>query len=177
MEQARSTHSVFNQTPPLADYNLYTTDLALQQAVRREGAHGAQSDLARAGAELGSAASLEHARLANCHPPILHRFNVSGERIDTIEFHPSWHLLMKDIVGRGYHAGPWDRAEGRIGAHTARAAGYLLQAQVECGTLCPTTMTYGAVAVLRHDAWLARDWLPRLMTHVYDPRDVATWAG
>ena len=173
MEQVRSTHVVFNQTPPLADHNLYTTDLALQEAVRHEGAHGAESDLVRAGAELGTAASLEHARLANRHPPILHRFNVTGERIDTLEFHPSWHKLMKDIVRRGYHTGPWERTEGRVGAHTARAAGYLLQAQVECGTLCPTTMTYGAVAVLRRDAWLAGDWLPRLMTHEYDPRDIA----
>jgi putative acyl-CoA dehydrogenase len=179
MEHAPATHTVFNQSPPLADYNLYTTDVALQQAVRRAGAHGADQDLVRTGAELGLAASFEHARLANRYPPILHAFNVNGERIDSIEFHPSWHALMRGIVGRGYHVGPWAPAQGRVGAHAevgahaARAAGYLMQAQVECGTLCPTTMTYGAVAVMRRDAWLAREWMPHLMTREYDPRDIA----
>jgi putative acyl-CoA dehydrogenase len=172
MEHASATHTVFNQTPPLTDYNLYSTDVALQEAVRREAAHGAEQDLAKAGEELGLAASFEHARLANRYPPILHGFSVNGERIDTIEFHPSWHVLMHGIVGRGYHTGPWAGAQGRA-AHAARAAGYLMQAQVECGTLCPTTMTYGAVAVMRRDAWLAREWLPHLMTREYDPRDLA----
>src|SRR5260370_486541 len=41
-----------------------------------------------------------------------------------------------------------------------------------CGTLCPTTMTYGAVAAMRRDAWLDRDWVPRLLTRDYDPRDI-----
>ena len=47
-----------------------------------------------------------------------------------------------------------------------------MQAQIESGTLCPTTMTYGAIAALRRDAWLARDWVPRLLTREYDPRDI-----
>jgi len=33
-------------------------------------------------------------------------------------------------------------------------------------------MTYGAIAAMRRDAWLARDWVPRLATREYDPRDV-----
>ena len=55
---------------------------------------------------------------------------------------------MQGIAARGYHAGPWagSTAAAVPGAHAARAAGYLMQAQVECGTLCPTTMTYGAIA-------------------------------
>jgi putative acyl-CoA dehydrogenase len=174
MEHMPAESAALNQTPPLADYNLFSSDLALQEAVRREGAGAFASDLTGAGAALGSAASLEDARLANRNPPILHSFNVQGERIDSIEFHPSWHALMRGIAARGYHSGPWVRVEGRSipGAHVARAAGYLLQAQVECGTLCPTTMTYGAVAAMRRDAWLERDWVPRLLTREYDPRDI-----
>jgi putative acyl-CoA dehydrogenase len=170
-----ATHAVFNQTPPLADYNLFTTDLALQEAVRREGAGAAVADLASAGSALGTAANFEAARLANRYPPVLHGFNVQGERIDSIEFHPSWHTLMQGIAARGYHTGPWIRIEGRAvpGAHVARAAGYLLQAQVECGTLCPTTMTYGAVAAMRRDPWLERGWVPHLLTRDYDPRDIS----
>jgi putative acyl-CoA dehydrogenase len=174
MEHTLATDAVFNQTPPLADYNLFSSDRALREAVRRDGADAATSDLISAGAALGTAANFEHARLANRYPPILHSFNVQGERIDSIEFHPSWHVLMQGIAARGYHIGPWLRTDGAAipGAHVARAAGYLMQAQVECGTLCPTTMTYGAVAAMRRDAWLERDWVPRLLTREYDPRDI-----
>ena len=165
---------VLNQTPTLAEYNLFTSDPGLQEAVRREGAAAALPDLVRAGNTLGTAAMFEHARLANRSPPILHSFNVQGERIDSIEFHPSWHALMQGIVARGYHTGPWVREGGRAtpGAHVARAAGYLMQAQIESGTLCPTTMTYGAIAAMRRDAMLNREWVPRLLTREYDPRDI-----
>src|SRR5580704_1475732 len=175
MEPIPAADAVFNQPPPLTQYNLFTTDLALQEAVRREGAPpAAAAALADAGAVLGTAENFEHARLANRYTPVLHSFNVQGERIDSIEFHPSWHALMQGIAQRGYHTGPWVRVDGRAipGAHVARAAGYLMQAQVECGTLCPTTMTYGAVAAMRRDAWLDRDWVPRLLTRDYDPRDI-----
>jgi putative acyl-CoA dehydrogenase len=174
MEHDLGTHAVFNQTPPLADYNLYATDAALQEAVQREGAGSVAAELTAAGAHLGTAAMLEHARLANRYTPVLHSFDVTGERIDAIEFHPSWHVLMQGIAARGYHSGPWvpTAADTACGAHAARAAGYLMQAQVECGTLCPTTMTYGAIAVLRRDAWLAREWLPPLVSREYDQRDV-----
>ena len=169
MEHPSATHDARNQTPSLGDYNLFATDAALQEAVRREGAAAAATDLARAGAALGTALNIEHGRLANRYPPVLHSFNIQGERIDSIEFHPSWHVLMQGIVERGYHTGPWATGGG---PHSARAAGYLLQAQVECGTLCPTTMTYGAVAAMRRDAWLAREWVPPLLTREYDARDI-----
>jgi putative acyl-CoA dehydrogenase len=174
MEHASPTHTVFNQTPPLTDYNLFAADLALREAVQREGGGAAAAELAGAGAALGTAAVFEDGRLANRNPPILHTFDGRGERIDTVEFHPSWHSLMQGIAARGYHSGPWVRVGGSAvpGAHVARAAGYLMQAQVECGTLCPTTMTYGAIAAMRRDAWLERDWVPRLLTREYDSRDI-----
>ena len=174
MEHASPTHTVSNQTPPLTDYNLFAADLALREAVQREGAGTAAAELAAAGAALGTAAVFEDGRLANRNPPILHTFDGRGERIDTVEFHPSWHSLMQGIAARGYHSGPWTRVGGRAvpGAHVARAAGYLMQAQVECGTLCPTTMTYGAIAAMRRDPWLERDWVPRLLTREYDSRDI-----
>src|SRR5260370_40445970 len=81
---------------------------------------------------------------------------------------------MQGIAARGYHTGPWARVDGRAipGAHVARAAGYLMQAQVECGTLCPTTMPYGAVAAMRRDASLNGAQAPRLLKRDYGPRDV-----
>jgi putative acyl-CoA dehydrogenase len=172
--RAPAPHAVPNQTPALTDYNLFTTDASLEEAVRREGAAAHAPRLADEGAAIGSAASFEHGRLANRYPPVLQSFDVRGERIDAIEFHPSWHTLMEGIAARGYHGAPWARDGGRPvpGAHVARAAGYLMQAQVECGTLCPTTMTYGGIAALRRDLDLARDWVPHLVTRRYDARDL-----
>src|SRR6202522_3842029 len=172
MEHSLGTHSVFNQTPPLTDYNLFTSDVALQEAVQREGASWAAPELTSAGAGLGTCTLFEHARLANRFPPVLHSFDALGMRIDSVEFHPSWHALMRGITARGYHSSPWSQDGAAPGAHTARAAGYLMQAQIESGTLCPTTMTYGAIAALRRDAGLARDWVPRLLTREYDSRDI-----
>src|SRR6202453_3848477 len=172
MEHSLGTHSVFNQTPPLMDYNLFTSDVALREAVEREGASWAAPELTSAGAELGTCTLFEHARLANRFPPVLHNFDARGMRIDSIEFHPSWHALMRGIAARGYHSSPWAPDAAAPGTHAARAAGYLMQAQIESGTLCPTTMTYGAIAALRRDAWLARDWVPRLLAREYDSRDI-----
>src|SRR5579859_231572 len=172
MEHGSGTHAVFNQTPPLTDYNLFDSDDALKEAVQREGAGWAAADLRRAGGELGTCTLFEHARLANRFAPVLHNFNAQGERVDSIEFHPSWHALMQGIAARGYHSSPWEES-ARPAAHAARAAGYLMQAQIESGTLCPTTMTYGAIAAMRRDTSLALEWVPRLLSREYDARDIA----
>jgi putative acyl-CoA dehydrogenase len=172
MEHGSGTHTVFNQTPPLTDYNLFASDMPLQEAVQREGASWAAPELHVAGAELGTCTQFEHGRLANRFPPVLHNFDARGERIDCVEFHPSWHALMRGIAARGYHSSPWSQDTAAPGAHTARAAGYLMQAQIESGTLCPTTMTYGAIAALRRDGRLASEWVPRLLTREYDARDI-----
>ena len=172
MKHGSNTHDVFNQTPPLADYNLFATDLGLLDAVQREGAGPARNELNAAGAELGAAGLFEHARQANRYPPVLQTFSPQGRRIDSIEFHPSWHALMRGIASRGYHSSPWAPST-QSGAHAARAAGYLMQAQIESGTLCPTTMTYGAIAAMRHDPVLSSEWIPKLLAREYDPRDIA----
>lgn len=47
-----------NQSPPLEDYDLYTADHALQEAVRRADAGWAEGWLAQFGARLGRAETL-----------------------------------------------------------------------------------------------------------------------
>ena len=165
---------VFNQTPPLVDIDLFSTDAALIDALAREGVVSANAELAGIGADLGRAEIADLARLANQSTPMLKSFDACGNRVDRIEFHPAWHELMKGIVGRGFHASPWvEPAQGKpAGAHVIRAAGYLMQARVEQGTLCPTTMTYGAIAAMRRDPWLASTWIPKLLSRQYDARDM-----
>ena len=60
----------------------------------------------------------------------------------------------------GLHSAPWS-APG-AGAHVERAAGYLLYSEVENGTQCPVTMTYGSVPAIKADAQIAAQWLPRV---------------
>jgi putative acyl-CoA dehydrogenase len=173
LHRPRGSFEVFNQTPALTDYNLFDTDAALKDAVAREWADGYFSELSRIGSELGSAANFDAGRLANQFPPVLRTHDPRGNRIDRIEFHPAWHGLMEGMIARGFHAAPWPLVEeGPAYPNVARAAGYLMQAQIEQGSLCPVTMTYGAIPVLRKDPSLAAEWVPKLLSRNYDPRDL-----
>ena len=108
----------------------------------------------------------EHARLADVHPPVLHTHDRYGNRIDEVEFHPSWHWLMRRAVGSGLHGTPWAGEPGS-GAHVARAAGFYLMGQLESGHCCPISMTYAAVPALRHDPALAAAYEPGLRSTTY----------
>jgi len=167
-----ATHEVTNQPSPLEDYNLFETDRALGDALAfncaPERLAPARTRLAALGRELGRRETIERADAANRHTPQLRAYDRHGRRRDEVEFHPAWHELMALSLRHGLHAGPW--ADPSPGAHVERAAGYLLYAEIENGTQCPTTMTYGAVPAIRADAALAREWLPKLFSRDYDPR-------
>jgi putative acyl-CoA dehydrogenase len=160
-------HEVQNQPPPLTDINLFSTDRALKDAVVRECAGWASDDLAEYGRKLGSAETLECGALANAHPPVLHTHDRYGNRRDEVEFHPSWHNMMRLAVEHGVHSSPW--ANPRPGAHVARAAAAMLASECEAGHVCPISMTYSSVPVIRRDAELAREWEPRIHSTQYDP--------
>jgi putative acyl-CoA dehydrogenase len=162
------THSVTNQPPPLADYDMFSTDRALTGAVAAEGGDWAADELKAFGLRLGTAEILALGDLANRNSPVLHTFDRYGHRIDEVEFHPAWHELMTLAVGQGLHSGPW--ADPKPGAHVARAAGVYLMCQVEAGVQCPVTMTYGSVPALKRQPEIAADWLPRIYSRTYDRR-------
>ncbi len=159
-------HEVQNQPPPLADVDLFSNDRALREAVVREGAGWASNGLAEYGGILGSAESLECGALANAHPPVLHTHDRYGHRRDEVEFHPSWHNMMRLAIEHGVHSSPW--ANPRTGAHVARAAAAMLASECEAGHVCPVSMTYSSVPVLRRDAALAREWEPHVHSTRYD---------
>jgi putative acyl-CoA dehydrogenase len=162
------THEVENQPPPLAPYNLYTSDAALREAVGRNGGGWADERLAAYGAKLGQAETFDLGFQANEHPPRLVTHDRYGRRRDEVEFHPAWHRLMALAIGAGTHTGPW--ADPRPGAHVARAAQVIMTTEVEAGIQCPITMTYGVVPALRREPALAAEWLPRLYRQAYDSR-------
>lgn len=142
------THTVFNQPIPLNNSNLFLSDGALCEAVVREGAGWDGELLASIGQQLGTAESLELGRLANSWPPELLRYDPQGQRLDDVRFHPAWHLLMQGLCTNRVHNLPWAE-EARAGSFVARAARFVLHAQVEAGTLCPITMTFAATPLLQ----------------------------
>jgi putative acyl-CoA dehydrogenase len=85
-----------------------------------------------------------------------------------VEFHPAWHELLGYMKRHGLDSGPW--ADPKPGAHVTRAAHYLLYSEVENGSQCPITMTYGAVPAVSREVEIAREWLPLLLSRDYDKR-------
>ncbi|EEC0292991.1 isovaleryl-CoA dehydrogenase [Salmonella enterica subsp. enterica] len=162
------THTVFNQPAPLNNSNLFLSDGALCEAVSREGAGWDSDLLASIGQQLGTAESLELGRLANAHSPELLRYDPQGQRLDDVRFHPAWHLLMQGLCANRVHNLAWEE-EARTGSFVARAARFVLHAQVEAGTLCPVTMTFAATPLLLQMLPATfHDWLAPLRSDRYD---------
>ncbi len=164
------THALSNLSSELCDYNMYSQDTALVDAVRREGGQWAESELSAFGQMAGAADYLELGALANKFQPEFDTHDRFGKRIDLVKFHPAYHQLMKTSIEHGLHASPWT-APGP-GAHVARAAKSYLHGQVEAGHGCPITMTFAAVPALRLQSELASVWEPKITSRVYDPRNV-----
>src|SRR5262249_36706053 len=162
----KTERDVLNQPPPLAGYNLFLENRPLVEACAREGADWAH-DRAAAFGELLAGEPAEWGRLANESPPKLRTHDRFGNRIDEVEFHPTWHALLGTSVGHGLHALSW--REPRPGAHVARAALFALMVQVEAGHTCPVSMTHAAVPALRAQPDLAAEWEPLLTSLEYDP--------
>jgi len=164
------THEVVNVGRELQDYNLFTTDAALGEAVVREGAGWATADLRTFGARIGTAEYLQLGALANQFQPELETHDRFGNRVDLVNFHPAYHTLMTTAIENGLHCAPW--VEPKPGAHVARAAKSYLHSQVEAGHGCPITMTFAVVPALRLQPDLAALWLPMITARSYDPRNL-----
>ncbi|MGW0609258.1 acyl-CoA dehydrogenase family protein [Streptomyces sp. NPDC002788] len=164
---AGSTHSVTNQVPPLVGYDVFSADRALAAAVERhlepDLREEVLGELSALGRTSGSAQVQEWGVHANENPPRLRTHDRYGNRIDEVEFHPSWHRLLGKGVSAGLTAA-WDRPAG----HLRRAAAFVVWTQVEAGNGCPLSMTHAAVPALRTDPELAAEWEPRLTSMVYD---------
>ena len=156
---------VSNQPPPLEPYNVFTSDTALREAVRREGAGWADEGLTTLGVTFGKPETVKLGFDANKYTPTLRTLDRYGHRIDEVEFHPAWHELMGIALRAGLHSSPW--AEPKPGAHVARAAGTYMLEQIESGVYCPIAMTYGSVPTLRPAPAIAKDWLPRIYARDY----------
>lgn len=172
--QAGATHAVFNQARQLDGYNLFTGNQALQSALKFNAPQLDTTPLRELGAELGTAAMQTHAQLANVHTPQLRTHDRYGNRVDQVEFHPSYHALMAVATRSGLHGTPWedfwDAPEGASTAHMRRAAAFSMFTQTESSILCPISMTYAVMPALQSNAAIFKDWAPGLSSAQYDPR-------
>ena len=165
-----ATHEVFNQASPLTDYNAYAGDAALRDAVVRHGGDWGVDALHSHGARTGSSEVIEWGFLANEFKPRFDSHDRQGHRVDLVQYHDAYHELMQLGLQLGLHSSPWQ--EPGAGAHVVRAGLYYLQAQVESGHGCPTTMTFASVPTLKLTDAIADEWLPKVLARAYDPRNV-----
>ena len=174
---AHRTHEVTNQPPPLVGHDVVTTDRALVEALHRHGASSALGRLAKLGQLAGSPEPHRWAAEADRNPPVLRTHDRYGNRVDEVDFHPSWHRLLETAVSAGLAGAAWVADDPA--RHVVRAAGFYAWSQVESGHGCPVSMTYAAVPALRGTPQLAEEWLPRLTVPAYDPglRPPGTKAG
>jgi putative acyl-CoA dehydrogenase len=169
LTQSFATHEVFNQAEPLTDVNLFRVNRPLRDALEALAPALATGRLDALGAEMGTAAMQRHARLANEHGPVLHAHDLVGRRVDQVEFHPSYHVLLGAALRHGLHGAPW--GAGPL-AHVERAAGFMLFTEAEPSVLCPVSMTYAVTPALRANAALQAEWGPKLAGRDYDERFV-----
>jgi putative acyl-CoA dehydrogenase len=168
MSAAYSPEAVFNQPPPLENYNLFDSDCALKEAVNRDGGGWIDTEARKLGELLGKPDTINLGVLANRFTPELRTHDRFGYRIDEVAYHPAYHELMGIGIAAQTHSLPW--IEKRPGVHVARAALVMLRHQIDEGSSCPLTMTFAAIPSLRVQPELATEWEPRALSPVYDPR-------
>jgi putative acyl-CoA dehydrogenase len=160
-----STHDVLNQAPPIVPYDVFEADLALREALEREGGGWGIDRLRDAGQLAGSVEALEHSERSERNEPVLRTHDRYGNRIDEVELDPSWHWCLRQAIEREMHSLPW--RDPQPGAHVVRAALFLVWSQVGSGVMCPVSMTYAAIPALRESPELAAEWEPRLTRPSY----------
>ncbi|UBQ37451.1 acyl-CoA dehydrogenase family protein [Acinetobacter johnsonii] len=170
MNTAWMTHQISNQFDELENYNLFETDTVLQEILAHYGSQD-QARLTEMGKVVGSAEYYDYADLANRHTPILHAFDARGRRKDFIEFHPTWHKWMGLNRQFDTHAHPFNHPNSST-KWVEWAARFYLAGQVECGNLCPNSMTLGSIPLIQREPELWAKIGDKLLSTEYDERDV-----
>lgn len=159
----------YNQPPILENYNLFTSDLPLQTAVEANGGFlGNNENAQKFGEILGKAETLELGNLANKNLPVLKTHDRFGNRLDTVEFHPAYHELMRISIENETHSLAWTSETS--GKYVARSALAFIKQQVDEGTSCPLTMTFAVVPSLKIEREIAEEWLAKVLSNEYDAR-------
>ena len=162
------TDEITNQPPPLTGFNAWRGDPLLMQ-IGQGLSETVRKDLDVMGRFVLTQEAQDLARLANTETPKLRTHDRQGRRLDVVEFHPAYHALMRRSIANGLHSSIWENGDTERGKrHQSRAARFYLTSELECGHLCPITMTNASLAALMASPKLFREWAPRVTTRKYD---------
>ncbi len=159
-----------NQVPVLQNYNTFTSNVALQNALNAYGGDAFSGQATACGQLMGSREMQEAGALANKNPPQLFTHDRFGNRLDVVEFHPAYHRLMDAGIRYGVHSIAW--TSRRSGGYLAHSVLSYLKQQVDEGSSCPLTMTFAVVPSLEIDVGIAKEWLPLVLSGEYDERHI-----
>ena len=162
-------HEVINQSPPLTGNSAWRADPLLMQ-LGEAFPEGARKELDLLGRFVRTQEAQDLARLANTELPRLRTHDRQGRRMDQVEYHPAYHALMRRSVAQGIHSSVWENSNTEAGLrHQIRGARFYMTAGLECGHLCPITMTSAALAALMTNSDLFSRWAPLVTARKYDP--------
>ena len=176
MTKAPAPHEAATPPRQFENVNLFTSDVALQEALAREGGGHAHKELVTFGEVCGARETLERARIADAQPPRLIPYNAYGRRIDRIEQHPAHQDLLEMSCSEGLHCAAGSADAGSratsIGRQVARAAGLYLAAQADVAHCQAISMTQAAAPIIASEPELPGDWLNKVKSRAYDRRDL-----
>ena len=157
-----------NQSPIFSGYNPYDNDPILQAATASM-SPGAKEKFSFHGRWACHPDVLKLGRLANENPPTLYTHDANGDRLDEVEFHPSWHALMRKAAETGLHNSSWTgEADENGNRHLARAARFFMTYGLEAGHTCPITMTNASIGALQQSDELFASMKDKLFSPNYD---------
>jgi len=163
-----SGHQADNQSPPFSGHNAFRSDPLLKD-IASDMPRALRDDFEPTGKFVASAEAQDLARIANRAVPELRTHDGFGNRIDQVDFHPSWHALMRRGVSIGLQGSVWEGKREEAGfAHQARAIRFYLTAGLECGHLCPLTMTNASIAAIMASPRIEKSWAPLVVSRRYD---------
>ncbi|MEQ8306011.1 MAG: acyl-CoA dehydrogenase family protein [Hoeflea sp.] len=163
-----SAHKAENQSPSFSGHNAFRSDPLLKD-IATDMPRGLRADFETVGKFVSSTEAQDLARIANRSVPELRTHDGSGNRIDQVDFHPSWHALMRRSVSIGLQGSVWEgRREEKGFAHQARGIRFYLTAGLECGHLCPLTMTNASIAAIMAAPRIEKSWAPQVVSRRYD---------
>ncbi|MEX3009295.1 acyl-CoA dehydrogenase family protein [Hoeflea sp. TYP-13] len=164
----RVTHEVLNQPKPFSGINAYKSDPMICE-VANQMPKELRDEFSAIGRFVTTSEAQDLARIANQSTPELKTFDLSGNRIDQVEFHPAYHALMRRSSSNGLHCSIWEKRPQEKGiAHQARGIRFFLTAGMECGHLCPITMTSASMAAIQTNPSVHKIWAPKILSRTYD---------
>lgn len=164
------THDVVNMPELIGDQDLWLDDPPLREIVVREGGDWASDKLAAFAKVAGAEETFEKANQANRHPPELKAFDRHGRRLNQVHYHPAYHDLMAIAIENQVGNFAW--VDPQPGSQVVHGALNYLMNQPEGGIMCPMAMMYSAFPSLRMTAGIGDEWIARLLSTQYDPRDI-----